>query len=325
MRSSRVRPAPIRPAMPRISPRRSVKRRRSRLERRRRSRIASPGARGAARKQVADVAARPSAPTIVVVRRVGGRAAAGVAAVAQHDEAVGDLLHFLDEVRDVDDRVPLRLAAGASRSNSRRTSSRPRLLVGSSRTSTRQPTASARAISTSCCAATDRRADRRVGRDVVVPELARARRSPIARMRARSHEAAAHRLGAEHDVLHHAQVRRERQLLVDHRDAGAARLERICAARRARRRSRIVAGVRRAARRRGSPSACSCRRRSGRPARRPRPARREDRRRRARPWRRTPCGRRASRSAARLSGFSHCDRSGCSSSFISGVVHVARA
>ena len=48
-----------------------------------------------------------------------------------------------------------------------RTSSRPRLLVGSSSTRTRQPTASARAISTSCCAATDSVPTGGVGRDVV--------------------------------------------------------------------------------------------------------------------------------------------------------------
>ena len=37
-----------------------------------------------------------------------GRAGADIAAVAQDDEAIGDGLHFLDEVRDVDDRLPLR-------------------------------------------------------------------------------------------------------------------------------------------------------------------------------------------------------------------------
>ena len=37
----------------------------------------------------------------------------------------------------------------------------------------------------------------------------------------------AHRLHAEADVLHHGQMRRERELLVNHRDAGAARIDRL--------------------------------------------------------------------------------------------------
>ena len=63
-------------------------------------------------------------------------------------------------------------------SNSRRVSSRPRLLVGSSITSTRAPVASARAISTICCAATARRACARIERDVGPAD---ARRAPARR------------------------------------------------------------------------------------------------------------------------------------------------
>src|SRR6267143_1206436 len=46
-------------------------------------------------------------------------------------------------------------------------------------------------------------------------------------------DTASRRLDAEHDVLHHREVRRERQLLMDHRDARLARVERM--ARRVRR------------------------------------------------------------------------------------------
>ena len=149
--SGRIR---ARPAMPKISPRWSAKDAEpgsSAVT----SRMASPRRARRPGKQIAD------GPTDhqrddVVVRGVLRRAAAGVAAVTQHDEPIGDALHFLDEVRDVDDRVPLRLEVCGASANRCSTSARPRLLVGSSSTSTRQPTAIARAISTSCCAATDR-------------------------------------------------------------------------------------------------------------------------------------------------------------------------
>ena len=59
----------------------------------------------------------------------------------------------------------------------------PRLLVGSSSTSTRQPMASARAISTSCCAAGGRSPTARIGRDVAMAELARAPRRAVSRIR----------------------------------------------------------------------------------------------------------------------------------------------
>ena len=102
-RSSRVRPAPSSPAMPRISPRRSVS-------------VAAPGTSaveledrlaGRARR-CAGTDRRAPRPTIRLTiasaRRLCGHAAAGVPAVAQHDEPIRDRLHFLDEVRDVDDR-----------------------------------------------------------------------------------------------------------------------------------------------------------------------------------------------------------------------------
>ena len=92
-----------------------------------------------------------------------------------------------------------------------------------------------------------------------------------------------------------------------------------------------LARIGRSARRRESPSACSCRRRSGRRARTPRRRAPRNRRRRARRSRRTRL-----RDAAHLEaqcvaerragyGFSHFDRSGCSSSFASGsFICVAR-
>src|SRR4029077_18574909 len=72
--------------------------------------------------------------------------------VAQDRKIVGNPVHFFEEVRDVNDRHH---AAHAARTTEKRgsTSSAPRLLVGSSRMSTRQSgSASARAISTSCWA-----------------------------------------------------------------------------------------------------------------------------------------------------------------------------
>ena len=117
-------------------------------------------------------------------------------------------------------------------SNSDCTSACPRLLVGSSRTSTRHPMASARAISTSCCAAGVRSPTGRSGAMSWWPSSAERRdrrlAHPIALDQADgAGNAAAHRLDAQHDILHHAQVRRERQLLVDHRDAGLPRGQRI--------------------------------------------------------------------------------------------------
>ena len=99
-------------------------------------------------------------------RRVRRGAAAGVPSVAQDDEAIGDRLHLFDEMRDVDDRVALRLQPAKQREQPLARRRAPRLLVGSSSTSTRQPTASARAISTSCCAA-----GRQIGRRCASGEI----------------------------------------------------------------------------------------------------------------------------------------------------------
>src|SRR6185436_12448462 len=45
----------------------------------------------------------------LLARRARGGAAARVPSIAQHDEAIGHLLHLFDEVRDVDDGVTVRL------------------------------------------------------------------------------------------------------------------------------------------------------------------------------------------------------------------------
>ena len=114
-----------------------------------------------------------------------------------------------------------------------------RLLVGSSSTTTRAPLARARATSTSCCAAGDRSATERVGADLRMTEL----RQRVGRRLAHAppvDQAVASRLHPQADVLHHRQMRRERQLLVNHRDAGAARVDRLARLRTASRRGVIA-------------------------------------------------------------------------------------
>ena len=75
------------------------------------------------------------------------------------------------------------------------------------------------------------RADRRVGRNVVVPEIGQRAAGQLAHARTIEH-AVSRGLRTEQNVLHHGEVRRERQLLINHRDACAAALDR--AARRVR-------------------------------------------------------------------------------------------
>ena len=155
----------------------------------------------------------------------GGRPAAGDAAVAQHEDRVGDRLHFLDEVRDVDDREPLapQLADQVEQP--------PRVLTAE---------AARRLVEDEHAAAArdspgdfddllrrDRQLPGRRGRiHVAVAEPPQRIRRDGARAGAVDHTEPS-RLDAEHDVLRDAQVRRDRQLLVDHRDAGAAGVERL--------------------------------------------------------------------------------------------------
>jgi hypothetical protein len=75
-------------------------------------------------------------------------------------------------------------------------------------------------------------ADDRVGRDVVVPELRqrragpRAHGVPVDETRDPGPETSPARLRPKQQILHDAEIRRERQLLVDHRDARAPRVDR---------------------------------------------------------------------------------------------------
>ena len=136
-------------------------------------------------------------------------------------------LHLFEEVRDVDDRLALLAQPGAPAANSASASAWARLLVGSSSTSTRQPTATARAISTICCAAIGSRPPARRGgcADGAAPPARAAplpHRASIDDAQRADEPAAAARLHAEQDVLGHRQVRRQRQLLVDHRHARRA-------------------------------------------------------------------------------------------------------
>ena len=107
VRRSRVRPAPMSPAMPSTSPRWSVKPT-APGPIPSTSRIASPAWRARAREEVLDAAADHQGHDLLARGRAVGPAAR-VAPVAQHHEPVGDLFHFLDEVRDVDDGVAVRL------------------------------------------------------------------------------------------------------------------------------------------------------------------------------------------------------------------------
>ena len=218
-------------------------------------------------------------------------------------------------------------------SNSRRASSRPRLLVGSSSTSTRAADGAARARSRPAAASRDERRAGTARRAAIsaMAELAPATSRRDRRACAlRSNEAEARRLHAEHDVLHDREVRRERELLVDHRHAGAARLQRARAARRARRRASCVpaSGASAPARMAISvllPAPFWPTRAQTSPG-----ATAQVHAVQGRPWRRRPCGCRASRTggarqvAALGYGFSHSSltRSGSSSVLHVRLLHV---
>ena len=276
----------------------------------------------AARIQLVERRARPSARRCPAAtrRRCARRRRC---AVAQHDEAVGDRLHFFEEVRDVDDR---RCPRAFSRRDQRR-----------------------RARCTSACAEAARRlvedehaaADRERARDL--DELLRRRRQNRRRRpRARSRRGRA-RASAP------AAVARIAIALHDGRGAPAPCRARCSPSRRGA--ARATAPGRSSRRRRGA-------RRADRAARRARRRAASRRRRaRARPariaisvllpapfWptsaqtsprahrevdaverdRRAERLRDAAHLEARRSsyGFSHFERSGCSSSFAVGIVHV---
>ncbi len=167
------------------------------------------------------------------VRRSGRRrdAAARVASVAKHDEAIRHGLHLFDEVRNIDDRDAARLQTAdeiEQRADVGLAEAAGRLVEHEDTTADGERAGDFDQL---LCGGLEI-AGERVGRDVGVTELAQRLRRNRAHTIALD-DAAARRLDAEEDVLHHAEVRRERQLLVDHRDAGAACVQRI--ARRVRR------------------------------------------------------------------------------------------
>ena len=248
-------------------------------------------------------------------------------AVAQHGEAIGDALRLLDEVRDVDDGVPCARRRAMS-ANSASASAWARLLVGSSRTSTRQPTATARAISTICCAAIGSVPATTVAAGCCGWCSSASARAARSRMRGAIEQAPRHRarrLDAEQDVLGDGQVRRQRQLLVDHRHARAARVQRLGRRVRPRRRaSSPRVGLQRAREdlhERALAGAVLAEQRVHLARARP-----TGRRRPAPAWRRSASSRRASRARGRgrCYSFSHFLKSGLSSACASGVPIVAR-
>ena len=163
-----------------------------------------------------------AAPTIMrtisswVVSRVAPVAC--VPPVAQDDEAIGDAQHLFDEVRDVDNRVALRLEPLEHREQM--------LDVG-------RPEAARRLVQHEHGAAHRERArdlddllrrgreapGRRIEREVIVAELGQRRAGDLAHASPVEH-AKTRGLDAQGDVLNDGEVGRERQFLLDHRDAG---------------------------------------------------------------------------------------------------------
>ena len=151
-------------------------------------------------------------------------AGADVAAVAQHGVAVAEAEHFLEPVGDEDDRQALGLAACGRCVARLATSASLSAEVGSSITMRRERIDSARAISTSCCSATERSRTGVIGsrlRPILSAialglggELAPADEQPRAR------------LAADEHVLGDRHVGGERELLIDRDDAGALRVVR---------------------------------------------------------------------------------------------------
>ena len=159
---------------------------------------------------------RTTSPSLVSARAQAGHALA----VAQHRDAVGQREHLAQAVRDVDQRhaaLP-QLAQDSEQAVASRSLS---AAVGSSRISTRARLCSARAISTSCACPTPSSPTGRSGIDAGA-------RSVSSSARALAQHACAvdqkpSRVGscAEEDVLGRRQLGHQRELLVDHRDAGA--------------------------------------------------------------------------------------------------------
>ena len=128
--------------------------------------------------------------------------------------------HLLEEMADVDDRDAARAQPTDHLEQPLASRGCESELVGSSITSTRASPASARAISTSCRGAGRQRADDAVGRELRVRSSQASARShsrahaPRDRRRRTARGSRPSRMFSAH-----GQVRAERELLVDHRDA----------------------------------------------------------------------------------------------------------
>ena len=157
----------------------------------------------------------------VGARQVLGAVLADELAVAQDRDPVGDLVDLVEEVADEQDGdAPV--AQVADHGESRSTSSRSRLDVGSSRISTRASRTIARLIATSCWTAIEWLDEQRVGVEPETEVRQVPGRLPVGGLPVDA--AAAARLVAEHHVLADRQVRAEVDLLVDRRDAGGLRV-----------------------------------------------------------------------------------------------------
>ena len=243
-----VRPEPTRPATPRISPRRSRNAARRTAGGDATSTTSTSDVllrlRGALREQRVDRAS-DHVRDERLVGDVGERAGRDAAAVAEHGEPIGDLAHLLEEVADVDDGHAARLEPPDQREQPRHVLARQaagRLVHQHDR---RPAPPSRGRISTTCRAAMGSVPTTAIGRQLGVREaLEQAGR--LAAHRGAIEPAAAGRLEPHQDVLGHRQVRAERELLVDQRDAGVARGQR--------RRRRVGRAVRRASSRRPAPA-----------------------------------------------------------------------
>ncbi len=156
---------------------------------------------------------------------LGGCSAARNLAVADDHDPVGDGLYFFDEVRDVDDGV-----AGASQlGDEREEPARVGLRQAARRFVEHEYSAAdgeGAADFNQLLRGGGERGHRRVDRDLGMAQSRQdvGRGAPHVRA---ANQAETRRLHAEQDVLGHRQMRRERELLVDHRDARAAGVERM--------------------------------------------------------------------------------------------------
>ena len=163
-----------------------------------------------------------SRPTIIFTRlsarQIRALERADIGAVAQHRDAVRQLIDFGHAVADVDDREPfLRATGGSARTGGRFRATRAAWSARPSR-GCGQRACTARAISTSCCSAIDRSPTSVCGLNAAPRRFSTSSQPrSIAGRSIMAHRAA--QLAPGVDVLGHDQVGREAQFLVDHRDA----------------------------------------------------------------------------------------------------------